>query len=101
MNGSPGEAVQMLLKVGAETRNAKLIELASLVAQRHQEKITDVAELQARARDLAQRYCAKGAHLIGAKQGGRSAGGLSLRAAPTPPPAPPESTDAAEAAPAA
>jgi len=98
MNGSPGEAVQMLLAVGAETRNAKLIELASLVAQRHQEKIVDVGELQARARDLAQRYCAKGAHLIGAKQGGRSAGGLSLRAAPPAPPSPPSPSVALDAA---
>ncbi|MBW8831880.1 MAG: response regulator [Burkholderiales bacterium] len=78
MKGAPGEAVKALLAQGAETRNAKLIELASLVAQRHHEKIADVAGLQTRAKELVQRYCSQGA-LIGAKQGGRSAGGLSLR----------------------
>jgi hypothetical protein len=80
LNGAPADAVKMLLAQGAETRNAKLIELAGLVAQRHHEKIEDVASLQARARELTQRYCASGAHLIGAKQsGGRSAGGLRIR----------------------
>lgn len=80
LNGAPGHAVKMLLVQGAETRNAKLIELAGLVAQRHQEKIDDIAALQAEARELTQRYCSNGAQLIGAKTGGRSAGGLRLRA---------------------
>lgn len=80
LNGAPGHAVKMLLVQGAETRNAKLIELAGLVAQRHHEKIDDIAALQAEARELTQRYCSNGAQLIGAKTGGRSAGGLRLRA---------------------
>lgn len=80
LNGAPGHAVKMLLLQGAETRNAKLIELAGLVAQRHHEKIDDIATLQAEARELTQRYCSNGAQLIGAKTGGRSAGGLRLRA---------------------
>ena len=80
LNGAPGHAVKMLLAQGAETRNAKLIELAGLVAQRHHEKIDDIAALQAEAHELTQRYCAQGAHLIGGKAGGRSAGGLRLRA---------------------
>ena len=79
MAGAPAEAVQMLLDEGARTRNAKLIELAGLVTQRHQEKIGDATSLTTAAKDLQQRYCAKGGHLIGARQGGRSAGGLSLR----------------------
>jgi hypothetical protein len=79
VNGAPTEAVRLLLAQGAQTRNAKLIELAGLVAQRHQEKIPDVEALTAAAKDLQQRYCNHGAHLIGARQGGRSAGGLRLR----------------------
>jgi len=79
VNGAPGDAVKILLVQGEETRNAKLIELAALVAQRHHEKIDDVAQLQARARELAQRYCSQGGHVIGSKPGGRSAGGLSIR----------------------
>lgn len=80
LNGAPADAVKMLLAHGEQTRNAKLIELAGLVAQRHQEKIEDVGALSAQAQALAQRYCMKGAQLIGTKQGGRSAGGLRLRA---------------------
>ncbi|HEX6706971.1 MAG TPA: response regulator [Albitalea sp.] len=79
LNGAPGDAVKLLLMQGEQTRNAKLIELAGLVAQRHHERIADVADLSARAQELTQRYCAAGAHLIGAKQGGRSAGGMTLR----------------------
>ena len=79
LNGAPGDAVKMLLAMGTDTRNAKLIELAGLVAQRHHEKIADVAALTAQAKALSERYCGQGAHLIGSKHGGRSAGGLSLR----------------------
>ncbi|WP_280150432.1 response regulator [Piscinibacter sp. XHJ-5] len=79
LNGAPGDAVKLLLAQGGQTRNAKLIELAGLVAQRHQEKIADVAQLSAQAAELTRRYCSSGAHLIGSKHGGRSAGGLRLR----------------------
>jgi len=71
---------QLLLPAACDALTAKLIELAGLVAQRHQEKIEDVGALSAQAQALAQRYCMKGAQLIGTKQGGRSAGGLRLRA---------------------
>jgi tetratricopeptide (TPR) repeat protein len=80
MAGAPGEAVQFLLNEGERTRNAKLIELAGLVAQRHHDKIADAPPLAAAAKELQQRYCASGSHLIGARKGGRSAGGLRLRA---------------------
>jgi len=79
MAGAPADAVQLLLDEGERTRNAKLIELAGLVAQRHHDKIADAAPLAAAAKELQQRYCASGGHLIGARKGGRSAGGLSLR----------------------
>lgn len=79
LNGAPADAVRALLAQGAQTRNAKLIELAGLVAQRHHEKISDVADLQAQAKALTQRYCTQAAQLIGGKRGGRSAGGLTLR----------------------
>jgi hypothetical protein len=80
VKGSPGDAVKMLLAHGAQTRNAKLIELAGLVAQRHHERIDDVAALSAKAQELTQRYCSRGGHLINSKRGGRSAGGLTIRA---------------------
>jgi CheY-like chemotaxis protein len=78
LNGAPADAVKLLLAQGAETRNAKLIELAALVAQRHQEKIDDVAELSARAAELTRRYGGGAGQLIGSRPGGRSAGGLRL-----------------------
>ncbi|WP_372524753.1 hypothetical protein [Piscinibacter sp.] len=80
LNGAPAEAVKMLLAQGEQTRNAKLIELAGLVAQRHHEKIDDAATLAAAAKALMTRYCSKGAHLIGTRTGARAAGGLRLRA---------------------
>lgn len=83
LKGAPGDAVRMLLAHGAQTRNAKLIELAGLVAQRHQDRIDDVSSLISQAQDLARRYCAKGAQLVGVRQGSRSAGGLRLASMPT------------------
>ncbi len=80
LNGAPADAVKMLLAQGEQTRNAKLIELAGLVAQRHHEKIDDAATLAAAAKALMARYCSKGAHLIGTRTGARAAGGLRLRA---------------------
>ena len=78
LKGEPRLAVQLLLEEGERTRNAKLIEMAGLVAQRHHEKIDDAAALSAQAKVLKQRYAGAIAS-FGARQGGRSAGGLTLR----------------------
>jgi len=80
LGGQPRLAAQMLLDDGEATRNAKLIELAGLVAQRHRDKIDDSAELLSRAEALKQRYCQGGAPAIGTPRRNRSAGGLTLRA---------------------
>jgi CheY-like chemotaxis protein len=80
LNGAPTDAVKLLLAQGEQTRNAKLIELAGLVTQRHREKIDDAASLAATAKAMMTRYCSKGAHLIGTRTGARAAGGLKLRA---------------------
>jgi CheY-like chemotaxis protein len=80
VNGQPRQAVQMLLDDGETTRNAKLIELAALVTQRHHAKIDDSAELLARADALKQRYCQAGTQAVGTPRRHRSAGGLTLRA---------------------
>lgn len=80
VSGQPRQAVQMLLDDGEATRNAKLIELAALVTQRHHAKIDDSAELLARADALKQRYCQAGTQAVGTPRRHRSAGGLTLRA---------------------
>jgi CheY-like chemotaxis protein len=77
--GKPKAAVHRLLTHGAESGNAKLIDLAGLVAQRHRERIEDVDAVVAKATSLSQRYCAPTTHLAGIRRSNRSAGGLVLR----------------------
>jgi len=79
LGGHPGSAVQALLDRGGSTGNAKLIELASAVAQRHRERIADVDALMKTAATLAHRYCAPATHIAGVRRSNRSAGGLVLR----------------------
>jgi hypothetical protein len=79
LGGQPGAAVEALLDRGGSTGNAKLIELASAVAQRHRERITDVDGLMKTAAALAHRYCAPATHIAGVRRSNRSAGGLVLR----------------------
>ena len=79
MRGQPKSAVETLLSDGEETGNAKLIEMAGLVARRHQEKIEEVDKLLARADTLAHRYCSPNSHIAGVRRSNRSAGGLVLR----------------------
>lgn len=79
VRGNPRAAVQKLLSQGAETRNAKLIEMAGLVVKRHQEMIADESSLQAETHDLHQRYCRPVTHIAGFRRTGRSPGGLIMR----------------------
>ena len=60
VKGSPAVAVQTLLKQGEETLNAKLIELAGLVLQRHRERIDLYEAMMARVEALKEQYCSKG-----------------------------------------
>jgi DNA-binding response OmpR family regulator len=79
VRGEPRRAVVTLLEQGGAIGNAKLIEMASLVAQRHQERIADVQPLLEQAATLAQRYCQPATHIAGVRRSGRSAGGMVLR----------------------
>jgi CheY-like chemotaxis protein len=81
VKGDPKRAVQTLLRHGKDTGNAKLIEMAGLVARRHEERIEGVGELLSAAGALAHRYCAPSTHIAGVRRSNRSAGGLVLRAA--------------------
>ena len=79
LSGDPKAAVETLLRHGQDTGNAKLIEMAGLVARRHQERIDNVAALLDSATALAHRYCGIGSHIAGVRRSNRSAGGLVLR----------------------
>lgn len=79
LRGDPRAAVETLLQHGRKTGNAKLIEMAGLVARRHQERITDVEGLLEAAGALAHRYCSPATHMVGLRRSGRSVGGMALR----------------------
>ncbi len=79
VRGEPRVAVEMLLRHGAESGNAKLIEMAGLVARRHEERIDGAAALIGSAAALAERFCAPATHIAGVRRSNRSAGGLVLK----------------------
>lgn len=79
VRGRPRSAVESLLKRGTDTRNAKLIEMATLVARRHADTIEDRDNLLAEAANLQRRFCQPITHLAGVRRTGRSPGGLVLR----------------------
>lgn len=79
VNGQPSAAVESLLSQGRETGNAKLIEMAGLVARRHRERIPNADALLEAAAMLSHRYCAPATHIAGVRRSNRSAGGLVLR----------------------
>jgi len=79
VKGSPVATVEALLSKGLETLNAKLIELAALVLNRHAATIGDIAPLASRISDLKQKYCSKGTQVALGTNAGRPAGGLTIR----------------------
>ncbi len=79
VRGDPKLAVQSLLARGGETGNAKLIEMAGLVATRHQQRIEGVQPLLDTAATLARRFCTPISHIAGLRRSHRSAGGMVLR----------------------
>jgi len=78
--GEPRAAAKALLSAGARTMNAKLIDMARMVLQRHEEKIADAADLMGMAEELRQRYAGGSPVAPLAGDSGRQSGGLVLRA---------------------
>src|SRR6218665_552293 len=76
MRGTARVAVQLLIEQGASTRNAKLIDMASLVLKPHPEKIEDAAALQEQITALHARHVLP---LGSSSNRQRSAGGVALR----------------------
>jgi len=81
MQGAPAAAVVMLLTQGEQTLNAKLLEMAGLLARRHAAAVPDAVALGERAAALLRRCARTGGHIAGLQRSGRSPGGLQLRGA--------------------
>jgi tetratricopeptide (TPR) repeat protein len=81
MRGEPAAAVELLLAQGEQTLNAKLLEMAGVLARRHAAAVPNATLLGERVAARLRR-CARGSgHIAGIQRSGRSPGGLRLRAA--------------------
>ena len=76
MRGTARVGVELLIQQGESTRNAKLIDMASLVLKRHADKIEDADTLAAQITSLQAHYVLPMGSLTGRN---RAAGGLALR----------------------
>lgn len=79
LHGQAAASVQMLLEKGEQTRNAKLIDMASAVARRHAKAIEDIGPLTERIRLLQASWCQPISHLAGIRRTARTPGALVLR----------------------
>ena len=77
LNGEPAATVRALLDLGGQTLNAKLLDMAGLVLNRHGAKIPDGASMGEQITGLRQRYCTRGTQVALGTSAGRSAGGLT------------------------
>lgn len=78
----PRQAIKLLLEHGRATLNAKLIDMASLIAQRHREGLEDADALLDLIGQLQERYCRPVTHLAGVMRARRPPGALALRSLP-------------------
>jgi len=79
MRGTALVAVELLIQQGEQTRNAKLIDMASLVLKRHADKIENASALSDRIVELQKHYVLPlGSSL---NRISRAVGGLALRGA--------------------
>ncbi|MBT9494486.1 MAG: response regulator [Paucibacter sp.] len=76
MRGSARAGVALLIQQGETTRNAKLIDMASLVLKRHAEKIDDAEQLAEQIQQLHTKFVLP---LGGTANRKRAAGGMALR----------------------
>jgi tetratricopeptide (TPR) repeat protein len=79
LKGEPAQAVQKLLEEGEKTLNAKLLEMAGLLARKHAAVVPNAEAVAARAGELVRRTVQAAGHIAGIQRSGRSPGGLQLR----------------------
>lgn len=75
----PRLAVEQLLEAGERSLNFKLLELADVVARRHEATMPEAPTLAARATRLMAGHAGTSHHIAGLQRSGRSPGGLQLR----------------------
>jgi CheY-like chemotaxis protein len=79
LQGDPAGAVSLLLENGERTLNAKLLEMAGLLAHRHRAALPEADALAERASARVRRSCQGTNHIAGILRSGRSPGGLQIR----------------------
>lgn len=79
LKGHADAAVRALLATGEQTLNAKLLEVAALMARRYQALVPEAQALAERATQLVARSSQSVNHIAGIQRSGRSPGGLQLR----------------------
>jgi len=79
LRGDAEGAARALLAEGESSLNAKLLEMAALVARRHAATFEGADALAERATQQIQRSCRAGNHIAGIQRTGRSPGGLQIR----------------------
>lgn len=79
LKGELRAAVTHLTKLGAQTLNARLLELACTLARRHGSDAEQAEKLLQPAAALLRRSCSAPNHIAGIQRAGRSPGGLLLR----------------------
>ena len=108
--GEPRAAAKSLLTAGARTMNAKLIDMARMVLQRHEAKIPDAADLLGMADELKRNYAGGPPVAPIAVDNGRQSGGIAIRSrdkddaaaeAPSPSPSPKDADKPAASGPSA
>ena len=79
LSGDPAGAATRLLEAGEQSLNAKLLEMAGLIARRHASAVPEAEALITRATAVLKRSCMAMNHIAGIQRSGRSPGGLQLR----------------------
>ena len=77
--GDPAAAARQLLAAGEQCLNAKLLEMAGLIARRHEAGIPDAQSIAEQVTAAMRRNCRAQSHIAGIQRSGRSPGGLQMR----------------------
>ncbi|RVT54214.1 response regulator [Rubrivivax albus] len=78
----PRQAIKLLLERGRATLNAKLIDMAAMIAVRHRAALEDADAMLDLISQLQERYCRPVTHLAGVMRARRPPGALALRGQP-------------------
>ncbi|CAD5367240.1 Response regulator [Rubrivivax sp. A210] len=79
LKGDQAGAARRLLEAGERTLNAKLLEMAGVLARRNAAAIPEAQALMARSAELLKKSCQATNHIAGIQRAGHSLGGLKLR----------------------